>query len=146
MNMNQRSPNNKAVRKERTGWRDESVSNWHRKLGYDCPATDLDFLLIEYDTATPKALVELKNEHYHHKNLNKATFDAIKNLADMARLPAFVVVYADDKSWWRVSPLNDEGRKWLEPKTTLSEKEYGAFLYKLRGRIIPKDIEDLLNG
>lgn len=35
---------------ERTGWRDENLSRRHREWGFHCPAVDLGFLLIEYDT------------------------------------------------------------------------------------------------
>ena len=44
------------VRAERTGWRDEGLSQEHRKWGFDCPA-------FEYDTECASALVEYKNEH-----------------------------------------------------------------------------------
>ena len=34
------------VRPERTGWRDEKLSQRHRMWGWDCPAVDIDFLLL----------------------------------------------------------------------------------------------------
>ena len=51
------------VRAERTGWRDEELSQEHRKWGFDCPTVDIDFLMLEYDTGRASALVEYKNEH-----------------------------------------------------------------------------------
>lgn len=59
---------------ERTGWRDQELSNRHRTWGHDCPAEDVDFLLdtqptmfndsfrlVEYYHARPKALIEYKH-------------------------------------------------------------------------------------
>lgn len=39
----------KAVAEERNGWRDERISKRHRQWGRDCPAVDIDFLMLEYD-------------------------------------------------------------------------------------------------
>ena len=47
-----------TVKEERSGWRDEMLSQRHRDWGFNCPAIDIDFLLIEYNSAKVKALVE----------------------------------------------------------------------------------------
>ena len=46
------------VRNERTGWRDEGISRRHRLWGVTCAATDIDFLLVEQNYNTPRAIVE----------------------------------------------------------------------------------------
>ncbi len=40
-------PDNTSVRQERTGWRDEKISQRHREWGYNCPAVDLDFEVVD---------------------------------------------------------------------------------------------------
>jgi hypothetical protein len=38
-------------------WRDEAISQRHRLWGFNCPAVDIDFLMIEYDQGKPAACV-----------------------------------------------------------------------------------------
>ena len=47
---------------ENTFWRDGALSLRHKKWGYDLPALDMDFLMIEYDHGIPVALIEYKLE------------------------------------------------------------------------------------
>ena len=51
-----------GVRQERTGWRDQAISLRHRTWGFNCPGVDFDFLMLEYSTGKPVAVVEYK--HY----------------------------------------------------------------------------------
>ena len=51
----------KDVAPERTGWRDEKISLRHRMWGFDCPAVDVDFVMVEFDRARVVAIVEYKN-------------------------------------------------------------------------------------
>ena len=37
-----------SVKPETHGFRDESISRRHRMYGFNCPAADLDFLLVEF--------------------------------------------------------------------------------------------------
>jgi hypothetical protein len=67
---------------ERTGWRDESVSRRHRKWGFDCPATDLDFMLLEYNHGAPVAVVDYK--HYKKSDpLGDMDENAIKAMSKL---------------------------------------------------------------
>ena len=135
---------------ERTGWRDDALSLRHREWGHDCPAVDLDFLLIEYDRAEPKALVEYKNEHAQPIVVSKSpSIRAMAKLADDANLPAFLVRYADDFTWWKVRPLNRQSLVYAMPYLSdqqydfiVDELEYVALLYKLRGRQMPQSVAD----
>jgi hypothetical protein len=52
--------NTLGVRTESTGWRDSWISDKHRSWGYDLPASDIDFMLLEYDNMKPITLVEHK--------------------------------------------------------------------------------------
>ena len=78
----------RLVAQERSGWRDEGISLRHRKWGWDCPAVDIDFLLIEYDHGKAIALVEYKNEHApRQRGATSASHRAIADLASKAGLP-----------------------------------------------------------
>lgn len=138
------------VKHERTGWRDEGLSKRHRLWGYDCPALDIDFLLVEFDTCKPKALVEYKNIHAPDQTANMPQYRTLVNLGNMAKIPVFSVRYSDDYSKYTVTALNDLAAntvpdgKYFPPRVRMSEVEYVSFLYKLRGRVIPDEIKNKL--
>lgn len=46
---------------ERSGWRDMELSGRHRIWGFNCPAVDLDFLMVEYNLGIAIAVVEYKH-------------------------------------------------------------------------------------
>jgi len=127
------------VREERSGWRDERISRRHRAWGYDCPALDIDFLMLEYDAGNAVALVEYKHEDAPELRRSHPSIRAIVDLADRAALPAFVVRYTDDFSRWYVIPLNDHARHVQSDECSLSEVEWVRLLYRCRGRMLPAD-------
>ena len=122
------------VRQERTGWRDQGLSLRHREWGWDCPAIDIDFLMVEYDLGNPVALVEYKNEHACEQRISHPSYRALIQLADRAQLPLFLVRYTDDFSQWTVIPLNDHAKEKCPSNWECSESDYVRFLYGLRGR------------
>ena len=128
------------VRQERTGWRDEGISRRHRLWGYDCPALDIDFLMIEYDRAKAVALVEYKREGAGEPKLSHPTLRALKDLADRAGLPAFVCYYAGDFDWWFPIPLNYRARLICPGWDYLKEHEWAEVLYRCRGRQLPLEV------
>ena len=134
---------------ERTGWRDEALSKRHREWGCDCPAVDIDFLLIEYDHAEPKALVEYKNQHAAPITVSKnASLIAMAKVATRANIPAFIVRYADDFSWWKVCALNQIASNFLpetEEPPMMDEIGWVTLLYKVRNRKIPQSVIDRIN-
>lgn len=125
------------VRQERTGWRDEGLSRRHRTWGWDCPAVDIDFLLIEYDKAEPKAIIEYKSVEAEVQSSKHPSYVALCKVASAAGLPLFAVRYSADYSWWRVMALNAlavralKGEAWA---LHFSEADYVEWLYELRGR------------
>ncbi len=119
---------------ERTGWRDQGLSDRHHDWGFDLPATDLDFILIEYDQAQPCALIEYKRESAPLPDLSKPNYKAFAILGERADLPCFVVRYAGDFSWWEVIPANMPAGQILAEARTVSERQYVRFLHWLRGR------------
>lgn len=129
-----------GVRQERTGWRDLSLSLRHRKWGKHTPAVDIDFLLIEYISSRPVALVEYKSEFADKPMLEHPSFRALVYLADGRNLPAFCVRYGKDFGWFDVMPLNETARRYVKTTTVMSEADYVEILYKLRGSTLPDSI------
>ena len=134
------------VAKERTGWRDLALSQRHRLWGLGCPATDIDFLLIEYDPiikGRPVALLEFKHERAMPQYPSKPTIQALIQLGTNAGIPVFAVRYKSDWSNWKMIPLNQRARIHLPKRIDMTERELVTFLYGLRG-LAPKNI--LFNG
>jgi hypothetical protein len=134
----------RAVRTERSGWRDEALSRRHRKWGWDCPGTDFDF--IEYDGGRAVAVVEYKHEcseptHPSSSNI-RALLDICNNRYNP--LPLFGVRYAADFSWFRVKPLNEIAWRRMRKRTSaeVTELQWVMFLYMLRNRRIPDDLRN----
>lgn len=127
------------VRAERTGWRDERLSQRHRKWGWDCPAVDIDFLMLEYDTGRASALVEYKNEHAKKQYASHPTYQAIIDLGNKAGIPVLACRYSDDFSRYKVVPLNDIAKEFISAPKELNEFEWVRLLYKVRGREIDDD-------
>ena len=128
-----------VVSQERTGWRDQHISQEHRQWGYDCPALDIDFLMLEYDSGKAIALVEFKHEHAEPLNASHPSIRAIRDLAVRADIPAFVCRYADDMSWWYPTPLNEQAKAFLPEARHLSKRDWVELLYRLRGRKLPSE-------
>ena len=127
----------REVRQERTGWRDERISKRHKEWGWDCPAVDLDFLMIEYDGGKAKALVEYKHEDAQVVRLGHPSVRALVDLAERACLPAFIVRYADDFTWWYPTPLNKRACVLFPEARAITEAEWVELLYQCRGRTLP---------
>ena len=128
------------VRSERTGWRDLSLSQRHRKWGWDCPAVDLDFLFLEYDKGQPTAIVEYKHENASIQHACHPTYQAIINLGTRASIPVFAARYKNDFSIFAVVPLNHIAKKSLSERKTMNEREWVTFLYTLRGYTPPDEL------
>lgn len=121
------------VRQERTQWRDQSLSQRHRKYGWDSPAVDLDMILVEFSAGTPCALVEYKAVGAREVNLAHPTYVAIRKLADCARIP-FLIAFYDSATWiYTITPANEFARAYVSETKTYSEREYVTLLYKMRG-------------
>lgn len=135
-----------SVRVERTGWRDEWISNRHREFGWNVAFTDIDFMGLEYDQGKPVCLIEYK--HFNAKiNLSHPSIQAQKWLADKAELPFFLVVYLPEKFMYYVVPVNELAKNvpnCSEPKYW-SEKNFVKLLYFMRNRICPTEVLDKMS-
>jgi len=128
------------VTKERTGWRDQRISERHRMWGFDCPALDIDFLMLEYDRGVPSALVEFKHEAAPPVRMEHPSIRALSLLCNRASLPFFLVRYADDFSWFGVTPGNDRASELIPEPVRLNEEEWIKLLYYCRGRTAPEKL------
>ena len=131
---------------ERTRWRDQELSERHRRYGPDVPAQDVDLLLVEYDACKPRALIEYKHQSAREQYISNPQFQVLINLANAADLPAFCVRYAANFEWWKVVPLNDKAKKIIPNRIVLNEQRYVRFLYHLRGRTAPQSVLDNLDA
>ena len=132
------------VKEERTGWRDQGISARHRSWGYDCPALDIDFLMLEYDHGKAAALVEFKNEAAAQVHLGHPSMRAVIGLADNSAIPFFVVRYAGDFSWYDVHPTNAKAREIVPKQIKLTESEWVQLLYFCRDRKMPDELPEAL--
>lgn len=117
---------------ERSGWRDEGLSRRHRTWGFDVPAVDIDFLMLEYDQKKAVALIEYKHENAASVSPSEPSIMAVRDLADLAGVYFFVVRYAGDFAWFRVRALNPKASGRYPSALHLTETQYVEFLHRLR--------------
>jgi hypothetical protein len=123
------------VKPETHGFRDERISRRHREYGWNCPAVDLDFCLVEYNFGKPVALVEYKHHSAATPNLKHPTYRALRMLADKysdGALPFFISFYWPDIWAYRVLPVNYAAMEHFADFETVSEREYVKRLYRMR--------------
>lgn len=130
-------------------FRDWRLSKRHREFyGTDCPMADIDMIVIAYDRAVPKALIEYKHSCRQIERLRETTgVQAVRSLADMAGLPAWVAYYNPRTFVYQIVPLNKQARDLFgnEELIELVEADYVSVLYKLRERELPEGIMARLN-
>ena len=120
------------VAPERTNWRDEGLSARHRTWGWDCPAVDIDFLMLEYDHGEPRALIEYKNERATPQKASHPSYRALISLGDRADVPFYCVRYASDYSLWKIIPLNKRAKEITPNRIELDEQAYISFLHSIK--------------
>lgn len=128
------------VTSERTGWRDELISRRHRMWGFDCPAVDIDFLMLEYDHGKAAAIVEFKHERAAPVHLGHPSMRALAGLADAANIPFFLVRYTDQETWYYVTPGNARACELLPEAMEMTEPDWIKLLYRCRGRDVPQEL------
>ncbi len=135
--------------RERTGWRDEEISGRHRDWGFNCPAVDLDFLMVEYNLGLPCALVEYKHSRAAKPMIQHPTYRALRDLADGYRtggLPFVVVRYWPHNWAMRCWPVNECAKRFFPTDfRVLSEREYVEILYSVRSRRVDTEVIAKLN-
>jgi len=139
----------KEWRTERTGWRDADLSRRHGAWGFNCPAVDLDFVMMEYNYGKPCALVEYKHINAIPVNPLHPTYRALVALADgysAGPLPCFVARYNPADWSFSVMPLNE--RAWEHYKHcighTLTEQRFVRSLHLLRKSVLTAEDESAI--
>jgi len=137
------------TRPERTQWRDQKLSERHRKWGFNCPAIDIDFLMIEFHVGKPIAIVDYKRYTGSIKNLNQKSINAISTLANNSNIPFFVVFYWNNIWAFQITAINNIAKNILQQhkidkNKILTEQQYVSFLYKLRNIKLTKEEEKLI--
>lgn len=132
---------------ERTGWRDMRLSLRHRDWGFDCPAVDLDFLMLEYNIGYPVAVVDYKHYQAAPPNLGGASHKAAGRLynEDGEQLPYLIARYWPETWAFRVVGANKAGQRLAPTWLDMSERDYVAGLYKLREITISEKVLAILN-
>lgn len=134
-----------TVRQERTGWRDEWISNRHRAWGWDCPMVDIDFLAAEYDQAKPVAIIEYKAAGAAQHDFSKPSYKVLIGLANIAQIPFAVVRYHPAQCLFYIIPGNDQAKLAFTHNRIISEFEYVGELYRLRKRETPETVAQQLS-
>ncbi len=133
-----------GTRQERTEWRDLALSRRHRDWGFNCPAVDLDFLMVEYNCGKPVGLIEYKHHLALLPNLEHATYRALTELANLSGLPFMLAFYWPDIWAFKVYPVNEISEQWFELYEMLNEREFVRRLYKMRRRVLTAHLEAIL--
>lgn len=139
----------REVAPERNGWRDEAISRRHRQYGFNCPAVDLDFVLVEYASGKPKAIVDYKHENATAVDPRHPSFAAIRSLCEWHEppLPCWIAYYRDQPWRYKVKPLNERAEDLFgHDPAWMTEREYVAMLYLIRFREVPEQAKAILAG
>jgi hypothetical protein len=136
-----------GVRQERSGWRDEAISARHRHWGFNCPAVDIDFLVVEYNLGVPVALIEFKHHLADPPDIKHASYRAYLDLADnrATPLPFLIVRYWPDIWAFEVTPINEMAKQHFTPGERLCEREFVIRLYRLRRLAVTQHLEGALH-
>lgn len=129
---------------ERTGWRDQEISNRHRQWGFNCPSVDLDFVMVEYNFGAPVAIVDYK----HHLSAipvseSHPTMKALGSLygIDGNQLPLLVAYYWPETWAFKVLAYNQRARELVgSDAIELSERGWVTILYALRQQYLSKAV------
>ncbi len=129
-----------GVRLERTHWRDEKISSRHRMWGFNCPAVDLDFLMVEYNLGKPVGVIEYKHFKAKQPDIKHPTYRALIELADLAKLPFMIVFYWPECWAFKVYPVNRIAREQFKVGEEMTELEYVEKLYSMRMLVVDKNV------
>lgn len=112
---------------------DIAIRNRHIEWGWECPCTDIDFIVIEYDYGEAVAIIEYKRWRGPSIDAKRDyNLRAQIDLAIKARIPMYAVKYTKTFLWFKVIPLNCYSREYLPKDTVMTEKDYIKFIIHLR--------------
>lgn len=137
------------VRPENLEFRDGDLSIRHRLWGFDCPAVDLDLLMVEYNNGKAAALVEYKfaASPTPNPNLGHPTMRAVAGLANDSGIPFIVAFYTRDPWTFRVFRGNAHAcRIYKTDGRLLTEREFVESLYFIRNRALDLGDQEWLDA
>lgn len=134
-------------------WQDPDLVPFHAQHGYTFPADGISLVHVEYDRGRP---VGVLNYVWRGSDLPRgsgplATYRALEHLADTSntQLPFLTARYDPDNWAMKLFPHNQPARDKLDALANLlgttdrfgwvtcTEQGFAAFLYSLRGRLLP---------
>ena len=121
---------------ERTGWRDQEISERHRLWGDDLYSVDIDFCMVEYYSRRGVLMVDYKNWMKKESlYIHTASHDTLSWLADGRNLPFCIVLYNFDTRprTFEVIPVNDAAKAYFGTRQILNEEQWVRHQYHLRG-------------
>jgi hypothetical protein len=116
------------------------LSRRHREWGIDCPAVDVDLLLVEFDHGRPSALIEYKHWRAALLERDHPSYKAIRALADGSRIPFIAARYWPEHWTFEGQSMNSAGERLLPRRQRFDEIGWVRFLYRLRGREMPVEL------
>jgi hypothetical protein len=107
----------------------------------NCPAVDLDFVLLEFNHGVPVAVVDYKHcaKANPLEGLNEWAIKAMSELYNKhgENLPFFVARYWPGSWAFRVLPMNEPARRWLPDEwTAMTEQQWVTGLHRLRKLVL----------
>ncbi len=132
--------------KERSNWRDEELSKFHRYLDERFHLENIDSLWIEASGEKPAAVIEYKNERAG-KNGDEKMKRQLSLYANTVQkdVPIFGIKYASDMHWFEIHPWNAAAKKFVPLTRQFTMIEYVKLLYNLRGIVAPSEIDMITN-
>ena len=127
----------------------DSISDRHRGYGNNCPATNIDCLLYEYNHMQPVAIIDFKARRLAANDRTSFNARATANLCNMARIPFYLASYSNSEWSFILAPVNAIATQLMQKhgmtETKMSELQFVTFLYDLRGKRLPSETVQKLN-
>lgn len=135
------------MRKTDSGWRDAGLASWHESRGIGCPAPGITFAMVEYDRGQPVGIVNYvrRGETLPRGEDVARTYAGFGELSGPnGPLPFLTAVY-DPYNWaMTLYAHNSVARAVADMDgkvTRVSEYEFAAILYRMRGRYIADELD-----
>ena len=113
--------------------------------GFNCPAVDLDFLMVEYNLGKQVGVIEYKHARARMPDIRHPTYRALCELADLAALPFMLAFYFPPQWAFRVHPINGVARQNFTDGGLLTERQYVMALYRMRRITLSRHLADKLS-
>jgi len=139
------------MRKDDSGWRDDSLNRWHVDHGFPCPAAGMALPMIEYDRGLAVGLVNYVRRGDVLPSGREAVaahyaFSRACGPGNGGQLPFLTAVY-DPRNWaMKLFPHNAAAAALVrrvadntggDGWAPMTEAQFAELLYAMRGRLVP---------